>query len=298
MRKMRLEDKSFHVIRRGWCFQRWEEQWINLQCFSASLLLIFRSGRSRSHRDNRINTDLSLLTFFSTMGSQKNTAKQHQSALLSSIKTLTTGSKSTRALNQIDKSMLHTIWIQMPRSYWQSALVKLTHPSIFAGHCTVRPTKLSASQKRAARSTQRNANMTIKHTWQRAENPRKIQYTKLWAPCKPKAALQSTSYTTIGLLQQAKGDTGQTTGHQGSVGMSSSRGDSRGEKEKTVLLISLDCLASPLFPYPRSFSFQLSTCLTPEHWSTLWWGAALQFLEIFPITFYNLYTNFSWNETE
>lgn len=292
---MRLEDKSFHVIRRGWCFQRWEEQWINLQCFSASLLLIFRSGRSRSHRDNRINTDLSLLTFFSTMGSQKNTAKQHQSALLSSIKTLTTGSKSTRALNQIDKSMLHTIWIQMPRSYWQSALVKLTHPSIFAGHCTVHPTKLLASQKRAAQSTQRNANITIKHTWQWAENPRKIQYTKLWAPCKPKTALQCNSYTTMGLLQQAKGDTGQTTGLQGSVGMSSSRG----EEEKTVLLVSLDCLPSPLSS-PTLNPFH-SSYLPASHLSTGPPSGGVQLYSSWrfsPLPFITFTQTFLWNETE
>lgn len=49
--------------------------------------------------------------------------------------------------------MLNTNWIQTPRSYWQSALVKLTHLSIFTGHCTVRPEKLLASQRRAAPST-------------------------------------------------------------------------------------------------------------------------------------------------
>lgn len=81
------------------------------------------------------------------MGSQKNTVKQHHSTLLCSTKTLTAGSMSTRAWNQIEESMFCTIWIQMPRFYWQSALVKLTCPGIFAGHCTVCPANCWPSRR-------------------------------------------------------------------------------------------------------------------------------------------------------
>lgn len=109
----------------------------NLQWFSVHLLLIFRSGRSRN---NRINSDLSLLTFLSTVSSQKNTIKQHHCILLSSTKIFTAGSASTGALYETEEGMLCT----MPTFYWQSALVKLTHPGTFTGHCTA---KVLASQK-------------------------------------------------------------------------------------------------------------------------------------------------------
>lgn len=100
----------------------------NLQWFSVHLLLIFRSGRSRN---NRINTDLSLLTFLSTVSSQKNTIKQYHHIPLSSTVILTAGSTNTGALYQTEESMLRT----MPTFYWQFALVKLTHPDTFSGHC-------------------------------------------------------------------------------------------------------------------------------------------------------------------
>lgn len=145
--------------------------------------------------------------------------------------------------------------------------------------------------------THRNANTTIKYNRWWAEQTREIQENRLWTPWKPKAALQLPSYATTGLLQWTRCDMRQTIGSQCSVGISHSTGNSWAEEDNTALITSLDCPVSPLFFCCKSFSLQLSASHLST-WSSLLWGTALQLLEIFSPTFYNLYTNFFSGETE